>query len=116
MLDTHIFLIKPTIAFTAHRPLMDQSEDWIHRPERRQRNSILREHRGYNECSESGVPVASVAAGGWRDREDKRFSCFVSFIDSPVSKDMETLYRIWKTSLGHSASYRPRACLYRCDD
>ncbi len=96
---------------------MGQRENWIYRPEGRQRSGILREHRGHNERFESGLPVTSVAAGGWRDREDKRVSCFLVYsIDSPISKDMETLCRIWQTSLGHSACHRARACLYRCDD
>jgi hypothetical protein len=47
----------------AHRPLMDQREDWFSQPEGRQRNGILREHRGYDERDEIGLPVASVTAG-----------------------------------------------------
>lgn len=102
--------------FIAHRPLMGQREGWICRPEGGQHNGILREYCGYYERPTCGLPFASVAAGRWRDCEYRRFSYLpVSYIDSPISKDMETLCYLWQASLGHSTSHRPRARLFRCD-
>ena len=95
---------------------MGKREAWICRPEGRQRNCILREHRGYNEPAENRLPFASISAGRQRDRKNKQFSCFlVSSTDSLISTDMETLCRIWQKRLGHNTWRRPRDCLYRCD-